>query len=298
MRLAALALLLLAAPPAGAEAVSVNVRPARAFGFFVGDLIAARVDVSAPAEATLSAASLPRPGALSTALELRKAALSEERDGARKIWRLDLVYQNFYVALDARTIDIPGFELKVDTAAGAETVKVPAWRAGVAPLREIAPDRETRAGDYLRPDGPAAFVDEAVPRGVSLALAATLAFSILALARDRAWPPFHRRPARVFSALSRRLAAISRSGAGEECFARALREAHRAIDAKNGACVLASDLPDFFDKRPEFAPLRAEFERFFAASARLFFGDGAGTGFGWPDLLRFVAALAARERRV
>lgn len=279
---------------AGAGDFGVSVRSARPFGYFVGDLIYAHVDVSAPADKELSAASLPRPGPLNISLDLKDVAVEETKEADRRFWRIDLVYQNFYVALDVRNIEIPRFELRV----GGETVSVPAWKVGVAPLREIVPAQQERAEDYLRPDGAAALVDEARPKALALGLAALTMLSIIVVAWDRGWPPFHRRGARVFSALARDLAKQAHGSRDATAFNRALRRVHRAIDATNGASLLVEDLSSFFARRPEFAPLRPSFERFFAVSNSRFFADHSETGVEeeFSELFRFVQALSQAER--
>jgi mxaA protein len=131
--------MLAASPPAFAQETTVRIHSARPFGYFVGDLIHARIDVSAPADAVLSRASLPNPGPLTGSLDLRDVKLRETLQNGARLWRLDLTYQNFYVALDARDIEVPGFELSISTATGAQTIAVPPWRIGVSPLREVAP---------------------------------------------------------------------------------------------------------------------------------------------------------------
>lgn len=295
MRFALAILALLSIPlTAGAGDIGVSVGSTRPFGYFVGDLIYAQVDVSAPADKELSVASLPRPGPLNISLDLKDVAVEEAKEGDRKFWHINLVYQNFYVALDVRNIEIPGFDLRI----GGETVSVPAWKVGVAPLREIAPAQQERAEDYLRPDGAAALVDEARPKALAVGLAALAMLSISVVAWDRGWPPFHRRGARVFSALGRDLARQARGARDAATFNRALRRVHRAIDATNGASLLVEDLPSFFARRPEFAPLRPSFERFFAVSNSRFFGDHAETSVEdeFSELLRFVQALSWAER--
>ncbi|GLI95623.1 hypothetical protein LMG27198_46150 [Methylocystis echinoides] len=291
--LAVLALLstLLAASAGG---IAVSVQSARPFGYFVGDLIYAQVDVLAPVGKELSGASLPRPGALSTLLDLRDVEVKAIKQGDRRFWRIALVYQNFYVALDVHNVEIPGFDLRI----GDETVPVPAWTVGVSPLREIAPAQQERAVDYLRADGDPTLVDEAGPRALALVFAGLAILSMIAVARDRGWPPFHRRPARVFSALARDLARQARVSRDAAAFNLALRNVHRAIDASHGASLLAEDLPSFLGRRPEFAPLQPSFDRFFALSRSRFFADRAVADIDrdFSELLRFVQALSRAER--
>lgn len=296
MRVACLVLALFTAFPASAKDVTVRIHSARPFGYFVGDLIHARVDVSAPAEAVLSRASLPNPGPLTGSLDLRDIKLTETIEDGARLWRLDVTYQNFYVALDVREIEIPGFDLAISTAAGAETVKVPAWRVAVSPLREITPQKQEEATDYMRPDGSPIFVDEATPRNFAIGAGAAALLALALVARDRAWPPFRRRKVRVFSALATEFSWRRMVSGGDDVGA-AIQSVHRALDAANGATLLSGDLPDFLRRRPEFRPLLVDFERFFAASKQHFFsGQRSEDALPADELAQFVSALARQER--
>jgi mxaA protein len=296
MRIACLILALIATLPASAQEPTVRIRSARPFGYFVGDLIHARIDVSALENATLSRASLPKPGPLTGSLDLRDVKFVEISENGARIWRLALTYQNFYVALDAREIEIPGFDLAISTEAGARIIKVPGWRVGVSPLREVTPQRQTDPADYMRPDGSTPFVDEATPRHLAIAagVAALLAFALVA--RDRAWPPFQRRRLRIFSALANEFS-LRVAGSDDLELDAAIQSVHRALDAANGATLLSADLSGFLCRRPEFQPLRMDFERFFSVSKRRFFGgEKSGDEFRAAQLAQFVSALARRER--
>lgn len=296
MRIMLLALAsILLATSARAQEARVTLHPARPFGYFVGDLIHARVEVTAPAEAALSTASLPRPGQLDVSLDLRDVSVHVRRDGDVKRFDIDLVYQNFYVALDVRNIEIPPFSLRI----GDETVAVPSWSVGVAPLREIAPVQQERAGDYLRPDSHVPLMDAAQSARLALALAGLSTLAFATLARDRGWPPFQRRRARIFAVLARRLASQAGSAPDKAALAQAIRSMHRAIDIANGASLLSEDLSAFLARRPGFQSLRAPFERFFEASRSAFFSDtpDCDGDYSFAELVRFAHALAREERR-
>ncbi len=300
MRSALLLLALIALPhPAQADEFSVQIHSERPFGHFVGDLVRAHVDVHGSEDATLISASLPHPGSLTVSLDLRDVSTEEIDEKGAKFWRIHLTYQNFYVALDVRTMEVPGFTLSFSRPGGDMAVNVPGWRFGVAPLREIAPEQKERGADYLRADPAADFVNESRPRGALIICAATTIFFFLAVARDRAWPPFHRRRARIFSIVARQLAAKARGPCSEEDFRLAMQQLHRAIDAACGRSVLRGDLAAFLRSRPEFASLRTSAERFFAVSDEVFFGgrsNFASKDFVMADLVRFARALAEREK--
>lgn len=285
---------LICAGAAQAEGIDVRVKTMRTFGYFVGDLIPATVEIAAPDDRKLLPASLPHPGPLGVSLSLRGVGVREVRQGGKRVCLIDLLYQNFYVALDVRNIDIPGFELHL----GDEVVRVPSWSVSISPLREIAPGLAENAKDYLRPDGPPVFADDANPGLFALGAAVLAAASLLPVARDRGLAPFHRRRARAFNALAHSLRKGASTATDAESFREALRSVHRAIDALNDASLLAEDVPAFLSSHPEFASLRADFDRFYEVSRRTFFGAPATSNpaCDFPQLLQFVSTLARLER--
>ena len=285
--------------PAQADEFSVRIHTERPFGHFVGDLVRARVDVYGPENASLISASLPHPGSLTVSLDLRDVSTREIEEMGTKFWRINLTYQNFYVALDVRNMEIPGFALSFSRPGGDVAVNVPGWRFGVAPLREIAPEQKEKGADYLRPDPAADFVDESRPLATLILWATITIFFVLAVARDRAWPPFHQRRARIFSILARQLAAKARGPCSEEEFRLAMRKLHRAIDAACGHSIMKGDLAKFFAGRPEFASSRASTERFFAVSDEVFFSgasDLTSKDYSMMELVKFAEELAQREK--
>ncbi|SFK61021.1 hypothetical protein [Methylocapsa palsarum] len=285
--------------PASAGDISVEVHSARPFGYFVGDLIHAEVEIRAPAGAVLSPATLPHPGTLSASLDLRNIYVEQARTNDGAVWRLDLTYQNFYVALDVRDVQIPAFTLTITTPSGVESHEVPVWRIGVAPLREVAPEKRENAEDYMRPDTAPITFSETRPQAAFAAFSTTALLGLVLIARDRAWPPFHMRRRRLFSALARRIRALTRVPENRQTVCAALMDIHRTLDACRGKSLLQEDLPTLLHAHPEFADLESSLNRFFSASRRLFFGrpeDTEAIDVTVGELARLSESLARRER--
>jgi mxaA protein len=301
MRAALLSLHLLVAlfgAPAAAEAPSVGLFADRSFGFFVGDLVKARLEIVADSALRLQTASLPRPGALDYWLDLRDLRVQEKAAGDdRTRWSVDLTYQIFYVALDVRELRIPPLALRFTRDGATEIVEAPAWTIGVSPLREVLPQKRDDPADYMRPDASVAAGDTKAP---TLRAAGFLALAIGALglvARDRGWPPFHRRRARVFAAAARNVAALARRG-DEASRGAAMLSLHRAIDASAGRRIFAEDLDAFLARHAEFAAAREPLARFFAASRALFFGvANQERDLPLADIVALAKTLSALERR-
>ncbi len=305
MRALGLALLLaLVSLPAAAQVRGVELRTPRAFGYFQGDLVQVQAEIRTDPGFTLQRPSLPKPGPVTYWLDLRDVRTEESRgaDGAHVI-RLRLTYQDFYVALDARTLEVPGFPVTVESAGtnGSTTAvaQVPAWKIGVSPLREVQPERRDDPAEYLRPDGRAPRLD---PQPALASAAGFLALAVLALgllAYDRAWWIFGHRRGRPFAQALKALGRAKRQSQGEALYREALLALHRGLDATDGRRVLADDLPDFLGRHPAFQAQAEGLQTFFSASRLAFFGRdtaGAGTTLPLPEAETLLRRLGAVER--
>ncbi|MEA1834408.1 nonribosomal peptide synthetase MxaA [Methylobacterium durans] len=289
----------LIAAPAAAQIRSLEVRTPRPFGHFLGDLVQVTVEIEAEPGFALQSASLPTPGPVTYWLDLR--AVEPETVGTRH--RLRLTYQNFYAAIDARSLEVPGFPLVLasDGPHGATTAsaQVPGWNLGVSPLREVQPPRRADPAEYLRPDGRGPRLRPEPMRDASLALAVLAVAALGLLARDRAWWPFHARPARAFARPARRLAALARGPQTDEAYREGLMALHRGLDAAAGQRLLADDLPTFLARHAAYRGQGEGLGRFFAASRLAFFGgaaEAARTRLPLAEVSATARRLAEAER--
>ncbi|KQO73560.1 hypothetical protein [Methylobacterium sp. Leaf89] len=289
---------LLLSGPAGAQVRSVEIRTPRPFGYFLGDLVRAEVDLVVEPGFRLQATSLPQPGALTYWLDLRDLDATASVYGDARRVRLALTYQTFYAALDARALEIPGFTVTFvsESDHGATTVKaeVPAWSFNVSPLREVQPPARDDPRDYMRPDGQ---VGPGDPRPLLLGAAGSASLALLALAglaRDRSWWPFRARRGRPFGRAARRIRVLARRPDPMLHHRDALLALHDALDTVAGRRLFADDRGDFLKTHPAYAAEGPDLARFFEASRRTFFGPGPEDGLAVLDL----PALAALARRL
>lgn len=289
------------ARPALANVETIRTFDPRPYGYFTGDIIERSFEIETAGSDTVTPASLPRPGAVSYWLELRAISHSTKVTGNRATHTLNLTYQTFYAPIDPRKITIPETRLTVETAKGAEDVRLPPFTFITSPLREIFPEKSGETSEtFLRPDAPPQLLATRDTLNATLALAG-LSLALLALlARHLSWFPFHKRAARPFSQAARDVEhVLSGTAAGSGAYREAALILHRAFDAAAGERLLAADVPLFIERHPEHRDSRVAIEDFFNVSRALFFGEGTAIGgiAASPAFLRDLAGRLRREER-
>ncbi|GAC1623838.1 MAG: hypothetical protein NVS9B10_09160 [Nevskia sp.] len=291
MRSLGLALLIAAASPLQAEtaALSANddegapppaviVEQPRPYGYLVGDVLLQQVQLAVDG-AAVEVIDLPRKDRIGVWLARRGSRIETRADGTR--W-LVIDYQIVNASKDVDVIALSRLHLR--TTREKVFVDVPEWPITVG---AITPSSVRNQGGLLplQPDRPAPGVATGVIRHrlhrSLLALAATLLLW-LAWWRWREWQAGERLP---FARARRALRGLSPSSPA------AWRVLHHAFDATAGRVLQPATLPLLFERAPQYAPLRAEIERFYADSAALFFG-------GAQPSPAFIAPLCARLRAI
>ncbi len=303
MRALLLVLLILVTSPALAQVRGVELRVPRAFGYFLGDLVQVQADIRVDPGFTVQRPSLPKPGLVTYWLDLRSVAVEERREGDETLIRIRLTYQDFYAALDSRTLDVPGFSLTIESEGKGglttATAQVPAWKIGVSPLREVQPERRDDPAEYLLPDGRGPRLDPQPATATALSLLALATLALVPLARDRAWGPFAPRRGRPFALGLKAVRRLKRRAQGDDLYREGLLVLHRALDATAGRRVLADDLASFLANHPAFRGQEQGLEKFFAASRRAFFGretEAAARACPLSEVESLLGRLAAAER--
>lgn len=282
---------------ATAQVRDVHIVAPRTIGWTVGDVIPFEIEMLVDADWRLETASLPQPGQRQYWLELRGIEHVSRLDGPVRRHRVRLLYQTFYVPIEARNLVLPGLRVEFTGPAPATAVEVPGWTFTMSPLRELTLGGGDGLMNVLRADAPAARLSE---REAWSRLAVALSGCVL-LALVLAWHygagPFATRRARPFAQAARRLRRLGRSGMhpADAPYREGMRLLHRAFDATAGARVLATDLETFVTRHPAFAGLREDIARFFQSSRAEFF-DVGGERLSGEALVQVAVRLADAER--
>ena len=256
-------------PRADTAVPHVDLRTERDFGYTMGSLIEHRIRLWLPDGAEILPPLLPSPGAINDWLELRTIRWVRESD---RLFVIDLSYQVFKGVRAPETAVIPPLAIAYHAAGGNAEIHTPAWPFGLIPLIPPAtPDEKVT----IRPDARQPFFpeDAAFRRFIGWLSAAALALLALAFRFDLIPGLGRRRP---FAEACRRIAKL-RSASPEVRLDASLRAVHEALARTHGGPVFPAMLDAFFEARPAFAPLSAEFRQFFEVSEQHFFGTGADT---------------------
>lgn len=283
---------------AHAQVQDVQIHAPRSIGWTVGDLIPFEVEMLVDADWQLETASLPQPGQRQYWLELRGIEHENVLEGTLRRHRVRLLYQTFYVPIEARNLVLPSLRLAFTGPGPGTAVEVPGWTFTMSPLREITLGGGESLINMLRPDAPARRLPEQQAWArLAMGVAGILVFALVLAWHYGAWP-FVRRPARPFAQAARHVRRLARShgvqpGAG--AYRDALSLLHRAFDATAGGRMLATDLDSFLAQHTTFAALRDDIAGFFRASRAEFF-EASGERLSGDALLRLAGDLAGAER--
>lgn len=296
LRLLACAMLVAGTPGVWADEASpvskIEIIEPRPFGYVIGDTLTRRIVLETAGGATLDADRLPKPGRVSSWLEL--VDVSARGGPTRR--EVVLTYQIFNSAPEVSTRALPALRIPFTTAAGTAFHDVPQFLFTSGSLTpEYVAAREGL--EEMRPDAPPPPFSTAPVRArlalYSLGLAAValyFVYSYLGL-------PFFARSRGPFARALKAVNAAGRARDERQGRQAALKALHRAFDETHRGTVFGEHLDRFFAEHDRYAPLRPEVERFFAGSRSEFFGTGAAE-LTLPWLAGFTRALRDRERGV
>jgi mxaA protein len=295
-----LALLAPSVPAAAAEQPSpvtrTEISEPRAFGYVIGDVLTRRIELDAERGVSLDTDRLPKPGRVSSWLELARVTHESSRAGAHTRYTIILTYQLMNAAQELRALVLPALRIPFRTAAGAVFEDVPEYAFTAGPLTpQYVLAREGL--EEMQPDIPPQPLSTTAVRARLALYGAGLCAIVLYFAYAYFGLPFFSRSRGPFARALRRVNAAARVGDPQQAMQAAMKAMHGAFDETAGATVFGEQLEGFFAVHERFAPLRPSVERFFAGSREAFFGTGCAQ-LSVPWLAALCRDLRDRERGV
>jgi len=294
-----LLLLALAAPmwaaasaptPVNARDISIQ-NPSRNVGLKIGDVLTRTVSVDLPPGFRIAKSALPQKNSQQQGIELAEVTLDETSVGKAMHYTLTLRYQIFAHRAQASVLQLPEETIAATGDKQAVTITVPAWRFWLSPL--AASTMASAKANVMPelPPAPIATQEHKLRLYACLALLALGLLGLLYINAERAWLPLMGGP---FARAYRRLKRLPESSTQA-----AYLLLHQAFNRTYGSSLFATDIPAFIAQHPRFAPLQADIEAFFQASAAsLFAGRQNETGHTVKaDLLKLCRQLRDCERR-
>lgn len=267
----------------------VELLTPRPFGYVIGDEIVHRVVFDTHAGATLNKSSVPAQGARNRWLNINEVQITDTESGANHHYQIELRYQVFYAPMTAKTLTIPSFTLSF--AQGSQTVEqtVPAWQFTLSPLHELEV-RKDESGYTLQPNSPPPLLSAAQSPMWLLFSGAAFFSGALALAYAYGYINLPRR--KIFKHAQRQLALTS-----EHNLIQGLTILHQALNSLNGKVLFAHQLPEFYQKHPEYQAAESLLSDFFRDSSQYFFtGNTLNKADTWQTLKRCCQLCAEIER--
>ena len=263
-----------AAAAACAAQPDVRTQDPRAFGWQLGDVVSRTVTVEVPDGLALDDASVPQPGARGRALELRSVTRHDGAVPGGRRHELTLAYQVFLSPREPRTLEMPGFRLRLQGQPRPQELLVEAWPVTVSPLVPVDVSYRRGLGE-LQPDTPPPLLDTAPARHRLLAYAGVALSLLVYLAHVYIGLPWWTRRHRPFTLAWHQVRGLTPQSPPAR-WRDAYRQVHRALNKTMGEVLFEQDIDRFMKLRPQFAHLRGEFATFLQQSRLEFFGEGQG----------------------
>ena len=286
--LAALALLV-AAPLACAQPITITPQPIRSFGYSIGDRIERRIDVQVAPPWSLAQSNLPTTGRQNAWFELAEISVHADPAATGTHTQLHLVYQLLNSPQQPTVLLLPRVALRFEGGPAPVDRDVPPAEVFAAPLLPTEASGSTL--DTPRADrkpDPVA-VDQFRDRLLAYAIGAAILLAWMLVARQIA----RRRRAGPFVRACRELRRLAHAPHDTSRADAAMRVVHRALDETAGRTVFIDNVETLFSS-PHRAPLRARTHAFLDRSRQQFFA-GTGEPLHFDELRALARAWRAAE---
>lgn len=266
--------------PPGYVSIKI-IDPFKRVGYTVGDVIEREVILTIKAPYKLVETSLPITGyekrykGQLIGIELKEISHSKKVGDASTTHNIKLAYQVFTNNVVAKNASLgPEYLNLMNTKDKKDVVKyrIPSLDIAISPIAIFGQVKIENNMSQLM--GPLALSDAKEERNLKISVTA-LGISLLGLLYIlgmRAWLPLM---GGNFAKAYRTLRKLPQSLQGLE---QAVTTVHTALNASAGMSVFSNNLDQFLAAKPNFAPLTAEIQQFFALSRHVYFEPNATHG--------------------
>jgi mxaA protein len=244
-------------------------------GYTVGDILTRHIVLMVKKPYQLIPESLPIVGyekkyrGQAIGIDLSDIQHVEIDEGDHTTHVLTLSYQVFTNSVVAKPGALPVEYIRLinPDSKGKEIVKfrIPSWAFVISPLSTFGQVKvEEDMSDYRGP----MLIDASKPRMILKVCLGILAVSLLGLfyiLGNYAWLP------RMGGPFAQTLRTLRKLPDTPDNLPRAVSAVHSSLNMTAGHSLFLSNLDEFFEKKPAFKSIRAEFEQFFGLSRQVFF---------------------------
>lgn len=275
-----------------------TVEPKKLVGYTVGDVIEREVVLTIKPPYQLIETSLPIPGyekryrGQLIGIELKSTQHEKEAlDGSTR-HKIQLAYQVFTNNVVAKNASLgPEYLHLINTTNKKDLVKyrIPSIDIAISPIAIFGQVKiENNMSTYY---GPFKISSEQEQHRLKIAVT-VLVLSLLGLLYilgKHAWLP------RMGGSFAKTYRKIRRQPESQAGLQQAVGDLHHAFNHSAGITIFSHNIEDLIIRKPNFAPLKAEIEQFFALSRQVYFETNAAHGLG-DHPLTWLKAFCRRCR--
>lgn len=290
-------------PAVNDQYIEIKVEdPTRDAGYVVGDILHRKIILTIKKPYQLIKESLPIVGyehrykGQVSGIELVKINTTTTERADSETHVLDLSYQIFKTGRVAKPAALRAEILRLRNTENHKEVvqyRIPSFAFRISPLSVIG---QVKLDQEMYPFIPPLTLDSSkviVHIKVLIGLLALTLLGLLYIFGTHAWLP------RMGAPFAKAYRDIKKMADTPEGVKQAVSRMHTALNETAGASLFSNNLDAFIARKPAFAPVKQEIERFFGLSHQVFFEDGSHTlNHDHPKswLLTFCRSLRDCER--
>ena len=259
-----------------------EINPDRSVGYSVGDILSRTIILEVKKPYELVKTSLPIVGyerrykGQVTGIELQQIGMEQSPGTDKTTYTLHLAYQVFTNNIVAKPAILPPEIIQFGGDGKLFKYRIPSWNFRISPLAVYG---SVKVENDMSPFRGPLLLDASVQTQRLKVLLVIFGLSLLGLLYvlgTNTWLP------RMGGPFARAYRDLRKLPATDSGLQRAVTRVHQALNLSAGNSVFGAD--GFVERKPGFAPVKADLEKFFNLSRSVFFDPDAPHDLGQPPL--------------